>query len=438
MSNMRILHIGKYFPPFNGGLENYMRDAMVALGRHGIGSAALVHRHSLSLTTRHETFSAAGHTFPVIRTGRWARLIFAPISPAFPWHFRRLIKTFKPDILHLHLPNPSVFWALLLPSARRVPWVVHWHADVITASQNWQMKLFYRLYRPFERAVLKRAKAIVVTSAPYRDSSTPLQPWLDKCHVVPLGVDTERFVGGVDFAVGGTSSAVGGISSAVGGTSFAVGGTSFAGRDCFTDQTIAMSRAHPSYMRILAVGRLTYYKGFRFLIEAAAKVSGIHIDLVGHGDQMKELKALATSLNIRDRVSFHGLLTDGELAQHMLKADCICLPSIERTEAFGLVLLEAMYFGKATVVSDVPGSGMGWIIDDGITGLKVAPADADALAAAFTWLSTNRAELARMGERGKQKFEQQFEINHAIEGIMEVYQQIIPAHLSKNGEFSSR
>jgi len=75
---------------------------------------------------------------------------------------------------------------------------------------------------------------------------------------------------------------------------------------------------------------------------------------------------------------------------------------------------------------------------DGITGLKVAPADADALAAAFAWLSTNRAELAKMGERGKQKFEQQFEINHAIEGIMEVYQQIIPAHLSKNGEFSSR
>jgi len=94
-----------------------------------------------------------------------------------------------------------------------------------------------------------------------------------------------------------------------------------------------------------------------------------------------------------------------------------------------------MYFGKATVVGDVPGSGMGWITDDGITGLKVKPADADALAAAFERLGANREELTRMGKRGKQKFDDQFEINHAIEGLMELYQQIVPAQLSEDGKF---
>ena len=119
-------------------------------------------------------------------------------------------------------------------------------------------------------------------------------------------------------------------------------------------------------------------------------------------------------------------MSDAELAQQMVQADCVCLPSIERTEAFGMVLLEAMYFGKATVISDVPGSGMGWIVDDGITGLKVRPADANALAVAFERLYVDREELARMGKRGKEKFDDQFEINHAINGIMEVYQQMIP------------
>ena len=123
-----------------------MRDAMVALARRGIASIALVHRHSLSFKTTDETFTASGHKFHVIRTGMWARLLFTPVSPAFPWHLQRIVKSAKPDILHLHMPNPSVFWALILPSARRLPWVVHWHSDVIANSQGRWMKLFYFLY----------------------------------------------------------------------------------------------------------------------------------------------------------------------------------------------------------------------------------------------------------------------------------------------------
>ena len=170
-----------------------MRDAMVALAQRGFASIALVHRHSLSLKTLDETFTASGHRFHVVRTGMWARLLYTPVSPSFPWQLRRLIHLCKPEILHLHLPNPSVFWALFLPSARRIPWVVHWHSDVITSAQDWRMKFFYTLYRPFERAVLKRADAIVATSLPYRDSSRPLKEWISKCQVVPLGVDVERF-----------------------------------------------------------------------------------------------------------------------------------------------------------------------------------------------------------------------------------------------------
>ncbi len=361
-----------------------MRDAMVALGRRGIECAALVHHHSLSIKTLDETYVGDGHEFRVIRTGLWARLLFTPLSPAFPWQLRRLIKHFKPDILHLHLPNPSVFWALALPSARNIPWVVHWHADVITSAQDWRLKLFYKIYQPFEQAVLKQAKAVVATSSPYLDSSKPLQKCVSRCHIVPLGVDVERFNGPANRT--------------------------------------ELPRRSDDQLRVLAVGRLTYYKGFRYLIEAAAQAPGTHINLVGHGDQADHLRALVTSLNLQDRVTFHGILSDAELVQQMSQCDCLCLPSIERTEAFGMVLLEAMYFGKATVISDVPGSGMGWIVDDGISGIKVPPADAGALAEAFTRLAANRDQMLDMGRQGKKKFDQQFEINHAIEGLVEIYQ----------------
>ena len=378
-----------------------MRDAMVALKRRGVKSAALVHQHSLSFRTQDESFVADGHQFQVARTGLWARLLFTPISPAFPWHLRRLIKAFKPDILHLHMPNPSVFWALALPSARRIPWVIHWHADVITSAQDWRMKFFYKLYQPFEHAVLKHAKAIVATSPPYRDSSKPLAKWPSKCHVVPLGVDVERF-GKQDIHAGGASS-----------------------QRCSSAKSENRRETHlpqTRLLQVLAVGRLTYYKGFQYLIEAAAQVPDIHINLVGHGDQADQLRALAASLNLQDRVTFHGILSDAELALQMAQCDCLCLPSIERTEAFGMVLLEAMYFGKTVVISDVPGSGMGWIVDDGITGIKVPPADAGALAEAFRQLTADHNDLIRMGQRGKEKFDQQFEINHAVEDLVEIYQ----------------
>jgi len=175
-------------------------------------------------------------------------------------------------------------------------------------------------------------------------------------------------------------------------------------------------------LQVLAVGRLTYYKGFRYLIEAAAQVTGVHISLVGEGDQAEELKSLVSSLDLQDRIKFEGHLSDDLLAQKMAECDCLCLPSIERTEAFGMVLLEAMYFGKATVISDVTGSGMGWIVDDGVTGIKVRPANPDALAEALKRLMTDREELDRLGRRGKEKFDQQFEINHAVEGLVEIYQ----------------
>jgi len=400
---LKILHVGKFFPPFSGGLENYMCDAMPALGRHGIESAALVHRHSLSYRTINESYKAGDQEFQVVRVGTVAQLIFTPISPAFPWHLHKLIKSFKPDVLHLHLPNPSAFWALGSLLARRIPWVLHWHSDVVTTAQSWRIKIFHKPYRLFEQALLKRADAIVATSEPYLNSSETLKPWLWKCHAIPPSIDFRKF-GSVPESINSSTE------------------DSEASDNQAFDSTGATNQER---LNVLAIGRLTYYKGFRYLIEAAAKAPNVHVSLVGHGQQAKYLKKLAARLGIQDRVTFHHFLSDKELGHQMAVCDCFCLPSIERTEAFGLVLLEAMYFGKATVISNVPGSGMGWIVDDGITGIKVNPADSDALAEAFNSLSKDRKKLATLGQNGKEKFHQHLEIDHTIEDLIKVYQQAI-------------
>ncbi|MEH6515080.1 MAG: glycosyltransferase [Halioglobus sp.] len=382
---MKVLHIGKYFPPYAGGMEAYLRDLMAAQARQGIDTAALVHQSDISFTSKDELYPAREQQLPVTRAAVWARFLFTPISPTFPWLLNRLIKERQPDILHLHMPNVSVFWALFIPRARQISWVVHWHADVLASEHSLGLRLFYNLYRPFERAILKRCKAIIATSPPYLESSDPLKPYSEKCHVIPLGLDPTNLPR-VEYTPPAKSDAP---------------------------------------LRVLAIGRLTYYKGFEYLIKAAAECERVEIHLVGKGDQENALKALADHLNLQTRITFHGHLSPEQLAQQFSACDCLCLPSIERTEAFGMVLLEAMYHGKATVISNVSGSGMGWVVDDEITGLHFEPQNSQALRERLNYLSSSPTRVKLLGSNGRSKFVQKFQIDKSSSKITVIYMELV-------------
>jgi len=227
-STTRVLHVGKYFPPATGGMERFLGDLVGAQRAAGGDVSVLVHASE-------STDSRADPPW-VMRCPVWFRLIFAPISPAFPIWLSRAIRRFAPDVLHLHMPNLSGFWALLLPAARALPWVVHWHADVVPSQFRLALRLSYPHYRIFERAVLERALAIVATSPQYLEASSALRPWRLKCHVIPLGLDPGRLA------------------------------------EIGPKETVGLW--HGNGLRLLSIGRLTYYKGFDTLIRAVAVVSG--------------------------------------------------------------------------------------------------------------------------------------------------------------------
>jgi rhamnosyl/mannosyltransferase len=181
---VRVLHIGKFFPPHPGGIERCVAELCAALKRGGVDVAALVHAEPGS--TGSQIHDPAG--FDVTLATCHGQLLYAPVSPGFPALLSRLLRQFQPDLLHIHLPNTSAFFCLLLPAARRVPWIVHWHADIPLDSKRRLLRAAYAAYRPWERAMLRRAGAIIATSAPYRDSSPALAPWSAKTHVIPLGI----------------------------------------------------------------------------------------------------------------------------------------------------------------------------------------------------------------------------------------------------------
>lgn len=388
---MRVLHIGKFFPPHPGGIERTCADLAAALSASGVATAVLAHAEPR--THRGRSFRRGDVDVTLVACHR--QLLYVPLSPGFPWRLEQMIRRFRPDLLHLHVPNTSAFSALLLRSARRLPWILHWHADVAADAQHAALRFAYRLYRPWEQALLARARAVIATSAPYLNASTALAPWRDKVRVIPLGIAPAGAAG---------------------------------------DATAGYETIPPAWkdgaLRVLAVGRLSYYKGFDVLLDALAHVPQAGLVLVGEGEGKAHLHARARECGIDARVSFAGHVDDDTLSALYANADVLCLPSIDRSEAFGLVLLEAMRAGVPVIASEIRGSGVSYVVRARETGMLVPPGDAEALASALRRMAEDGAARKRMGEAGAQRWRDEFTLQRAAERTLTLYRDVLGAERS--------
>ncbi len=380
-----MLHIGKYFPPVHGGMEVFLSDLLREQRASGLDARALVHGDPL-----------AGDPCWLTRVPVQAQLVYAPIALGFRGALTRMLREFRPHVLHLHMPNNAVFWALTLPAARRLPWVVHWHSDVVASRVRPALAAAYRFYRPFEKAVLEHASAIVATSPPYLDASEPLAPWREKCRVVPLGLGP----------CGGPASQGAGSGTVAG------------------DEWSGAGR-----IRLLSIGRLAYYKGFSTLIQAVSAMQGVELLIAGDGELRDELAGLVASLappGVPPAVRMLGAVDEGRKQALLSGCDLFCMPSCERTEAFGVALLEAMSAGKPCLVSDLGGSGLPWVADQSGAGQRVAVGDVPAWRRAIQTLAQDPLARQAMGRAGRQAVAGRFSIGACAGGLLEAYAQVSP------------
>jgi rhamnosyl/mannosyltransferase len=172
---------------------------------------------------------------------------------------------------------------------------------------------------------------------------------------------------------------------------------------------------------VLAIGRLTYYKGHEVLLRAISELPDAQALIVGTGEREPRLRQLIGELGLGDRGRLVGACSDAEVAALLTTCDLLCLPSLERTEAFGLVLLEAMHFAKPVVVSAIPGSGAGWVVEQAENGCLVPPGDPQVLAEALKRLAAEPKERARLGRNGQEALSRRFGIGPVAEAITDVY-----------------
>ena len=146
--------------------------------------------------------------------------------------------------------------------------------------------------------------------------------------------------------------------------------------------------------------------------------------VVGDGPLRADVEAKVRALGLDARISLVGALEQRDLNAYFDACEILVLPSVSRSEGFGMTLLEGMLFGKPLVTTRLP-SGVQFVNEDGRTGLQVPPRDPAALAAALNRLRSDDALRAAMGAAGRARLETVFSQEQMIRGYREVYEQAL-------------
>jgi glycosyltransferase involved in cell wall biosynthesis len=373
---LKILHIAKFYPPEPGGIENFVSDLAEEQAKKGHEVLVLAHQSGFGLPT---DWKRRGKV-EVGRVRSFGQAAYVPVAPEFSIELYKVQNRFRPDLVHAHMPNASAFW--LLFAKLRVPLILHWHSDVVPSRLDRKMAVLYPFYRQWESLLLKQAARVITTSDAYFRSSEALRPYQKKCRTIPLGMNPQR--------------------------------VRQARRGC--------SDREDETLKVLSVGRFAYYKGFEYLVRAAESVPEARFILVGDGPRRPAIEREISRKNLTERVLLPGKVDAVRLNAYLAECDIFCLPSIERTEAFGLVLLEAMSLGKPLVTTAIEGSGVTEVNRHGISGLLVPPEDAQALAEAIHRLRKNQRERKEMGKRAGNRFASRFHIQEVASKINGVYE----------------
>lgn len=388
-SGLRVCHLGKFYPPAPGGIESHVRA--LAKGQTELGAEVEVvcvnHRahggEDISWTHFGRSGDEASWDERVLvhRVGRVAGAGRFEVCPSLHPTLRRTLG--RADIVHVHTPNVTMFLALLVHRFRARLVVTH-HSDIL------RFPSLARAFETVERRVLDRAALVLSDSEQYVAGSKVLRSIEHKVRTLPLGLELSPY-----------------LAPAPESEAFA--------------RELLHQHGGPLW---LAVGRLVPYKGLDVAVRALASVPG-KLVIVGTGPHEGALRGLARALGLAARIVWLQRLSEAQLVGAYLAARALWFPSVERSEAFGLVQVEAMASGCPVINTFVPHSGVSWVSLDGVSGLTVPPSDADALANAAQRLLDDEGLRARLSQGAQSRAQAEFSSELMAKRSLELYRSVL-------------
>ena len=289
----------------------------------------------------------------------------------------------KFDVVHAFWPIPHGIFGVAARNASNAALV----STFFSAELMWQGAL-RTAFAPVLRRIIKNSDAITVISSYTRD----------RLHEYVAGVDT------VTIPFGAAAKNQGSITPS--------------------------HRNAGDPFELLFVGRLVKRKGVNVLLNAVKLLEGderLHLRIVGGGPELGELEQLSSALGITEKVTFDGVVTNERIAELFRQCDALVLPAIVTetgdTEGLGVVLIEAMGYGKPVIASAA--GGIVDIVKDNDTGLLVPAGDAGALAASIRRAMDDPDETARLAQRGTAFADQAFGWPAIVGQLMTVYESAV-------------
>jgi glycosyltransferase involved in cell wall biosynthesis len=348
---MKIAHVVCVFPPYKSGISNtaYKLAELSALHGHEVTVFTPDYGHESGLKS---DFFYVARLKPFLKYGN-AAFIPGLIS---------VLSGF--DIVHLHYPffgGDIPVWFLKVVLKKKFRFFLHYHMDV--AGLPFYMRPFSWPSKLIFPSLVRSAEKITCASLDYIANSSIRKIYevnKDKFYELPFGVDLETFR--------------------------------------------PLENSHKDANRILFVGGLDsahYFKGLNVLFKALARINNLDwkLDIIGQGNLREEYERQTRELNIEDKIHFLGGIDGEKFYEAYRKAGFFVLPAVNRNEAFGIVLLEAMASGTAVIASDLP--GVRAVFEDGKQGLLFKTDDASDLEKKIREMLGLREKTIAMGREGR-------------------------------------
>ena len=376
---MRVLQFGRFHnEQQNGGVERHQQLLCKGLAANGLDVVYLV--ASANRLSHDETIDG----YRLIQSPSFGTLFSTALSPAQVIKALELHRQQPFDILHLHFPNPLAHLASVLfpPSVKRV---ITWHSDIV------KQKRLLAIYRPFLQSVTRRADALIAATPAHYSSSSQIPKDIskDKLRVIPFGLDYSN------LNLTPQSESV---------------------------RNRLLSRANGQAI-VFALGRHVYYKGFDVLIDAMQHVNA-QLIIGGDGPLRPQLQNQVEHLGLKNKIHFTGSIAEADLAAYFHACDVFCLPSVEPSEAFGLVQLEAMACGKPVICTQL-NNGVNVLNVHGETGFAVPVRDSFALAERINQVLQDSQLRSMLGKQAYARARQVYSLEANTQQHIRLYQELV-------------
>ncbi len=370
---MKVIHFYKtYYPDTHGGMEEAIRQLCLQTSKRGVSNTVVTISKSVTEPEVLERPECTLIRFP---------MTFDVASTPFSWKLFRAFRSLAADadLIHHHYPWPVADVMQLLSGVKK-PYMITYQSDIV------KQKFLRVFYAPFEAFFLRKAELITVASPPYMKSSKTLSKYLDKCHLMELGLDISSFPE-VDAAR----------------------------RKSWEDKV--------GTDFFLFVGVLRYYKGLEYLVKAL-QGTDLKVVIVGDGPMREALHQEAKKLGVLNQIVFTGFLPNEDKVCLYSLCLAFVFPSHLRSEAYGVSLLEAAAFGCGLISCEI-NTGTSYINQDKETGIVVPPAQPSALRLAMETLVNNSQLAKTYGEAARQRYENVFKADKMAETCIQLYKQVL-------------